>query len=141
VILDAFALVALAADEPAAAEVESLLRRGDAAMTAVNLAEAVDVLGRTKGHDPETVEAVLAPLLAETVVLVDVDAAAAWRAARLRARHYDRRSSPLSLADCFALAAAAQDGSLATADPPLAAAARAEDIDLLPLPGSDGRRP
>jgi PIN domain nuclease of toxin-antitoxin system len=46
VLLDAFALIALLTDEPAAETVEVLLRRGDAAMTVVNLAEALDVLRR-----------------------------------------------------------------------------------------------
>jgi PIN domain nuclease of toxin-antitoxin system len=140
-VLDAFALVALVADEPAASEVDGLLRRGDAAVTAVNLAEAVDVLGRTRGHEPETVRDVLAPLVAETLTLAELDEDMAYAAGALRKRHYDRKTSPLSLADCFALAAAVRDGALATADPPLAAAAREEAVDVMALPDSRGRRP
>jgi PIN domain nuclease of toxin-antitoxin system len=49
VLLDAFALIALLRDEPAADEVETILRRGEAAMSAVNLAEALDVLQRVDG--------------------------------------------------------------------------------------------
>ena len=48
--------------------------------------------------------------------------------------------SPLSLADCVLLAAAS-GASLATADPPLARAARAERIEVHPLQDSRGRRP
>lgn len=47
--VDAFALIALLRDEPAAGEVEGLLRRGEAAVTAINLAEALDVLERVDG--------------------------------------------------------------------------------------------
>jgi predicted nucleic acid-binding protein len=45
------------------------------------------------------------------------------------------------MADCVALAVAAALGEpLMTSDPPLAAAAGAEGIDVLPLPDSAGRR-
>lgn len=140
-VLDAFALVALAADEPAAAEVEALLRRGDVSVTSVNLAEVIDVLGRARGHDLDRVREVFAPLAGEVLTVLDVGADAAWHTAELRGRHYDRKSSPLSLADCFALAAGIEDGALATADAPLAAAARAEGVDVVALPASDGTRP
>jgi len=140
-VLDAFALVALAADEPAAGEVEALLRRGDATVTAVNFAEVIDVLGRTRGHEPAGLRETFAPLLQEAVELLEVGDDGAWRAAELRRRHYERKASPLSLADCFALAAGVEDGALATADPPLAAAARAEGIDVIALPDSNGTRP
>jgi hypothetical protein len=49
VLPDAFALLAPLGEEPAADNVEALLRRGDAAITAVNLAEALDVLQRVQG--------------------------------------------------------------------------------------------
>ena len=47
----------------------------------------------------------------------------------------------MSLADCVALATAAAARAIATADPPLAAAARAEGIDVIALPDSEGRAP
>jgi putative ABC transport system permease protein len=50
--------------------------------------------------------------------------------------------SEVSLGDCFALALAThRRAPLATADPDLAAAARLEEVDVVPLPDSSGRRP
>jgi uncharacterized protein with PIN domain len=140
-VLDAFAIVALALDEPAAPEVETLLRRGDAKLSAVNLAEAVDQLGRVHNRAADELRAAFEPVLREALDVVDADEAVAWRAAELRRRHYRRRRSELSLADCIVLAVATDDNSLATADPPLARAARAEGIEVVALPDSKGRRP
>lgn len=141
VVLDAFALVALALDEPAAGEVETLLRRGDARVSAVNFAEAIDQLGRVHGRDGGELRAAFEPVVGEAFTIDPVDGASAWQAAQLRRRHYRRRSSELSLADSFALAAAITAGTLATADPPLARAARAEHVAVEALPDSSGRRP
>jgi PIN domain nuclease of toxin-antitoxin system len=142
VLLDAFALIALLRDEPAADDVETILRRGDAAMSAANLAEALDVLQRVDGVDRARLEAVTGPLISESVRVVVVDEPTAREGADLRARRYHRSRSPLSLADCLLLAAARQThASVATADRPLTSAARAEGIDITALPDSRGRRP
>lgn len=140
VLLDAFALIALLRDEPAAGDVEGLLRRGGAALTAINLAEALDVLERVDAVPRARLDELTGPLVAESVRLVEVDERLARDCASLRARHYHRTRSPLSLADCVLLAAAS-GASLATADPPLARAARAERIEVHPLKDSRGRRP
>jgi predicted nucleic acid-binding protein len=141
--LDAYALVALTVDEPAADEVEDLLRRGDARVAVVNFAEAVDVSRRTHGLAADEVRRALEPLLlGGALASVGSGEPHAWLAADLRARHYDRRNRALSLADCFLLAQAltASDG-IATADPVLAEAARAEAVAVVALPDSAGRRP
>jgi rRNA-processing protein FCF1 len=70
-----------------------------------------------------------------------VDESVAWRGALLRARHYHRSTSALSLADCVLVASAGPDDSIATADPAVATAARAEGIDVIALPSSSGQRP
>ncbi|MGI9081002.1 MAG: PIN domain-containing protein [Thermoleophilaceae bacterium] len=140
-MLDAFALVTLARDEPAAGEVEALLRRGDCVVTAVNLAEVLDQFGRVMGQSPERLETELSPLLGGALTVVSVDQRIAWRAAELRRRHYASRASELSLADCVALAAVGPGDSLATADPPLARAAQAEALEVIRLPDSRGRQP
>ena len=142
VLLDAFALIALLRGEPAADEVETILRRGEAAMSAVNLAEALDVLQRVDGVDRARLDAVTGPLVAESVQLLAVDERTARDGADVRARRYHRTRAPLSLADCILLAAArAADAVVATADRPLAAVIRAEGIEIAPLPDSRGRRP
>jgi predicted nucleic acid-binding protein len=141
ILLDAYALIALAADEPAAPDVERLLREGGSAVTSVNLAEAIDVTQRVRGLPAEEVRGALEPLMGETVRVLSQGQDDAWRAADLRLRHYDRRTSVLSLADCFLLAAARPDDSIATSDPALASAARAEGIGVRPLADSSGLMP
>jgi PIN domain nuclease of toxin-antitoxin system len=142
VLLDAFALIALLRDEPAADEVETILRRGEAAMSAVNLAEALDVLQRVDGVDRARLDALTGPLIGESLALLAVDERTARDGADIRARRYHRTRAPLSLADCLLLAAArGAQAVVATADRPLASAARAEEIEVAALPDSRGRRP
>jgi PIN domain nuclease of toxin-antitoxin system len=140
-VLDAFALLAMALDEPAADEVEAVIRRGDGRVASVNLAETLDQLGRVHGHSQESLEAVFGPFLAEAVEVVGAGERLAWRAAALRRRHYRRRASELSLADCFALALPEGDDTIVTADSALLRAARAEGIAVRALPDARGRRP
>jgi uncharacterized protein with PIN domain len=141
VILDAYALIALLADEPAAAEVEALIRDRQAAISAVNLAESLGVSERALGAPGDHVRAVVEPLLAGELEVLGCTAREAWRAASLRSRYYDRRERPLSLADCFLLAAAGDGDEITTADPAVAAVAHAEGIDLVALPDGSGKRP
>lgn len=142
-LLDAYALVALVAEEPAAAEVEDLLRSGEARIIAVNLAEAVDVCGRVHGVEPDETRAVVEPLfLSRVLSLRPSGESEAWLAADLRIRHYDRKHSPLSVADCLLLAhAITEEEQIATADPHVAACARLEGVTVAALPGSTGARP
>jgi predicted nucleic acid-binding protein len=66
----------------------------------------------------------------------------ALNAGALRAKHYRRRRCEVSQGDCFALALAKDRGlALATSDPDLAAAARAEEVRVVALPNSRGHRP
>jgi PIN domain nuclease of toxin-antitoxin system len=134
VLLDAYALIALLAEEPAADDVESLLRRGGAAITAVNLAEALDVLQRVQGVSRERLEELTTPLVGERMALVAIDERIARDAADIRARRYHRTRSPLSLADCILLAATGESDALATADGPLIRAAEAENLRVKVLP-------
>jgi len=134
--LDASALVALGADEPAAEQVERLLRRDEAvAMNAVNYSEAIDQIGRGKGIE---VGPLVAGIVGDIIAVTAVDQAAAEDAAQLRRRHYHRRDCPVSLADCF-LVATARGGSIATSDVAQAAVARAEGVEIVELPASTAR--
>jgi predicted nucleic acid-binding protein len=142
VLLDAFALIALLRDESAADDVEAILRRGNAAMSAINLAEALDVLQRVDRVDRARLDEVTGPLIGESVTVLAVDEPTARSGADVRARRYHPSRSPLSLADCVLLATAREaHAAVATADRPLAAAARAEGIEIRALPDSRGRRP
>lgn len=134
VLLDAFALIALLADEPAAEEVEALLRAGEAAITAVNLAEALDVLQRVQGIPRERLQEVTMPLVGDRMKLLPIDELIARDAADIRARRYHRTRAPLSLADCILLAATGDSDVLATADGPLIRVAEAENLQVRKLP-------
>jgi len=130
VLLDAFALIALFAEEPAVDEVEAILRRGEAAITTINLAEALDVLQRVRGVSQERAEGLVRPLLQKSVTVADVDETMACDAAGIRARHYHRTRAPISLADCVLIAAARSHEALATADKPVIEVAQAEDVKV-----------
>lgn len=140
ILLDAQALVALLGGEPAAPEVEGLLRAQDTAMGAVNLAEALDVLARRFGIAVEEARGVIDPLTDGPLALLAVEPNSAWRAAGIRARHYRRRAAPISIADCFLLALAGDTDVIATADRAVIEAARFEGIGVHPLPNSRGQR-
>lgn len=142
-LLDAYALVALLAEEPAAEDVEQLLRKGDCWVVVFNLAEAIDISSRVHGlRDDEVRQAVEPLVLGGSLSILTSADREAWAAANLRGKHYEKRSRALSLADCFLLAHALDHAwSIATADPPLAQAARAEGVEIFPLPDSSGNRP
>jgi predicted nucleic acid-binding protein len=139
ITLDASALVALLREEPAAAEVESMLLSGEQCLiTAINLAEVLDHIGRVIGIDVPQVQADVAEL-ALFVSSVDSDLAAA--SAELRRRNYHRKSRPVSLADCCAAAHALDRGSqLATSDADLLQLVHDEGGRALALPNSFGQR-
>lgn len=139
--LDAYALVAFFADEPARRDVESILRH-DCVMSTVNLAESIDVLERVYGVDDDELRARLDPLVSSAIDIDPPSATDAWAAARLRSQYYDRSSRALSMADCFLLATAARLGvPIATADPAVAEAAGHESLELVALPDRSGARP
>ena len=133
-MVDAQALIALLKAEPAAMQVELLLRTGDATICTINLAEVLDVLVRRDGFSDVEIRGLVAPLLHKELQAIPVTIELAFSAAMLRARHYHKRDRPLSLADCVALAASLDVGRLATADALLAHVARTEGVDVIGLP-------
>jgi PIN domain nuclease of toxin-antitoxin system len=143
ILVDAFGLLALLLDEPAADDVEELLRDRSAepAMTSVNVFEVIDYLVRRKNWPEEEVRSALAVVLDDVLRVLDVGADTAWRGALLRAKHYARGTCEISLADSILLASVGANDSAATADPSVASVARAVGIELVPLPDSGGRRP
>ena len=137
IVLDAFAVVALLRDEPAAPEVRTLLERGDAVLTSLGLAKVIDHLVRVVGTSDEDAALDVAQLGLSDALPVDADLA--LRAALLRARHYHRTNRAVSLADCVAAEAARMLGTgLATADPHLLDLCREDGITSIPLPDSSG---
>lgn len=109
-------------------------------MTSINLAEAIDQLHRVGGAQLSDVLDAVRTLVPGTISLIEPTLAHAARAAAIRARRYHRTRNALSLADCFALAVTADNGTLATADGPLLRAARAEGTAVIALRDSRGKR-
>jgi predicted nucleic acid-binding protein len=142
ILLDAFGLVAFLKKEPAARDVREILTSGQAAITAANLAEAIDVLVRVLGRDPREVDDAIVPLVITSLPVMPIGEMEARLAASLRITHYHRERAPLSLADCMLLACASLHGAeIATSDPAIVAAALLEGIAARRLKDSSGRRP
>jgi uncharacterized protein with PIN domain len=141
ILLDAYALIALLADEPAANEIGPLIAGGRAVVTAPNLAEAADRLGRGHGIAVSRTHAVVESLeQTADLHLVAVEPRHAWRAAELRVKHYHRVRRALSMGDCLLLAMTSENDQLATADPCVLRTAREEQIAWIALRDSRGRR-
>lgn len=142
IVLDAYAMIALMVDEPAGAKVAELLGRGDCAMSALNVAEAADVLQRSRGIQVSDTRSAVNTLTNGSFQILDVDEHRAWRAADVRAAHYRRRDSEISMADCVLLATARPGvDSIATPDPPVIRIAADLGITVIALPDSTGREP
>lgn len=142
--IDAYGLVALIANEAAASEVERLLRDDECRVVAVNLAEAVDVSARVYGLTLEEIRKVLEPLILGGSVAVAIsEETEAWTAADIRSVEYDKRTRPLSMADCLLLAhvSLTHEAQLATADPDLAEVARSREVAVVGLPDVSGNLP
>jgi len=139
--LDAYAIVAMLGREPAVDRIRQIFNSEPVAITAINLAEAVDVLVRVHAQALGPIRGDVRNLAAAGLDVVGVTAPHAWRAAELRSRYYRRQTRALSLADCVLLAAAEPGDGVATADPAVAAVARLESIRLVALPDSGGRMP
>jgi predicted nucleic acid-binding protein len=138
-LIDASALIALLGAEPAAGEVQDLLNRG-AAMTTLNLAEAIDRLKRRYDLEVERTRPVIEGLLAKSLMLLPLEPAQAWRAGEIRAAHYHRSRCPISLADAVLVASASTSGCIASSDGSLLRVAASEGIATSALPDSKGRR-
>jgi predicted nucleic acid-binding protein len=134
IVLDAYALVAFLTGGPASGSVRALLRGGETAVAAINLAEALDVAQRVRGLPIDAAREALEPLLEDVVQVLPVDTAIAFRAAAIRARHYHRRDRPISLADAVLVAACGVGDRVATSDPDVLAVAINESVGTVELP-------
>ena len=139
VVLDAYAVIADLRGDPASDQVAELLAE-PTLLAAVNAAEVIEQLVRVWQRDRDDVEVALAMLGRTGLEIVDATETVAIDAGRLRAAHYDRRSRPVSMADCFAAATALAAGvRLATSDPHLIDVVRAEAGEVVALPDCRGQ--
>jgi len=124
--LDSWAVLAwLDGEEPAAKIVQGAIERERPAMSWINL---VEVQYRTaRDHGPQEADAVLADLRPQ--ISEDLPGISAMReVARLKA------DNPIALADCFAVALAAEEGAvLLTGDPEIIDRARELPCELRDL--------
>lgn len=126
--LDSWAVLAwLDGDEPAAGIVEKVIKRERPTMSWMNLVEVQ--YRTTRDHGREEADQVLADL--RPLVTENLPGISAMRAvANLKAEN------PIALADCFAIALAAEEGAvLLTGDPEIV-----ERADQLPCEVRDLRR-
>lgn len=136
-ILDSYAVLAFLKGEPAADDVERLIRSDKVMLTAVGVAETLDHLVRIVGIPAEQAALDLAQLGLDTPATVDGRVGRV--AGMLRADHYHRTRRPVSMADCVAVASAALSGqSLATSDPDLLDLASDVGVAVVALPDTSG---
>jgi PIN domain nuclease of toxin-antitoxin system len=135
-LLDANALVALLLGERGAEAVVRILREGQAAMTAANIAEVFDIALRSGGSSTARVAEVVEPLFGGPIEPVNVDADIARRAGEIRSEHYHRTKQPVSLGDVILLAAARPEDRIATADSGVLVVATELGIETIELPPS-----
>lgn len=141
ILLDAYALTALLAEEPAADEVGKLIPSGGTAVGVPNLAEAADRLHRVHGVAVDRTRSAVELLEQSTDLrLIAAERPHAWRAAELRVTRYHHTRCPLSLGDCLLLAMTGPADRLATSDPHLLDTASNEQIGWIALPDSQGIR-
>jgi len=114
-LLDTYAILAWLQDEPSAPKVAAILEsaregRAELLICLVNLGELYYILRRSLRAIE--VMALLDQILDLPVRVIPVTEQLTWQAAELKA------TNPLSYADCFAVAAAKQEGaSVVTGDP------------------------
>ena len=141
-VLDTQAIVAALTAEPAMTEVSRILHDRDSIpmVSAVSVAETMDVLVRGRHQRVEACDAQLQLLYSGGLEVVPVDEEIGRLAGLLRARHWNRDGRPVSLADCVTLATAmVVREPIATADAALIGAARAEGHPVVVLLDSQGR--
>lgn len=118
--------------------IDDLIRGQIVRISTINVAEVVDILMRRHGvEEAEVIDRI--DLLRQAGLMMEpVSARRALDAGSLRARRYDKRSAAVSMADCVAIALAAEVGEpIASSDRALLAVAVAEGlrvVELTPFP-------
>lgn len=131
-VLDASVIIAGLTD-PATTIFEDLFRGQEVGrVSTVNVAEVVDVLVRTHGIDQADVIDAIDILIEGGMTIDGLSARQALAAGAIRARHFDRRTRAVSMADCVVVALAADVGEpIASTDGALLDMAAAEGVATL----------
>lgn len=134
ILLDAYAIIAVAKDEPSADRIIGLVSERKAAIVSINLAEVADVLQRTLDMSADEVRDLIGPTLDASFEVRPVDSELAWLAGDLRASLYKRKERELSMADCCLLASAKVNGdTVVTDDQPILESAREMSLEAVTL--------
>ena len=108
-------------------------------VSAINLAESVDVLVRVFDIQESDVADAFDLLELGGLAVIDMDGRTAWRAGMFRARHYQKGSAEISHADSVAaITASARMEALVTSDRALARVARAAGIEVITIQDQHG---
>lgn len=130
-VLDASVVIA-GLTEPTSDIFDDLLRGGIARISTINLAEVVDVLMRKHGSGREDVIDAVDLLLSAGLLIDPLSARQSLAAGSLRARYFDKRHRPISMADCAAIALASEVSEpLAATDRALLEVAALEGVEAL----------
>lgn len=119
---------------PRSQAIDDLIRGQIVRISTLNVAEVVDILMRRLGvEEVEVIDRI--DLLRQAGLMMEpLSARHALDAGSLRARRYDKQTAAVSMADCVAIALAAEVGEpLASSDRALLAVAVAEGVAVIEL--------
>jgi uncharacterized protein with PIN domain len=143
-VFDAYPLAALLLGETGGRAAQELLSESiaESAVSAINVAEIIDLVARSRSVPAAQVVTALEWWRTAGLQVVAVSRATSCRAADLRAQHYHRSRSPVSLADCCAIALAEELGAtLVTSDGPMLRIAELIGVRVEAVPDSRGSVP
>ena len=141
-VFDVDPLVSILLDAPGARKIAAVLD-DDLTMcrvSAVTYSRVIERVARESASAADEVAGVIDWWIAGGLSIEPVDAELARAAAAVRAEHYDREASPISLIDCHAMAlAAAHHAQLVASNPVVLRVAKSLGLSVLPLPDQTGK--
>lgn len=143
-VFDADPLVSVLLDAPGAKKIAAAL---DADLTmcrvsAVTYSRVIERVARESSSAAGDVAGVMDWWIAGGLTIDAVDTELAGTAAAIRAEHYHRDSTPISLVDCHAIALAVRHhAELAASDSAVLRVAKSVGLDVLALPDNTGNAP
>ena len=141
-VFDADPLVSVLLDRPGAKKIAAALDADltECRVSSITYSRVIERVARESRSSARDVAGVIDWWIAGGLSVDPVDADLAAAAAAIRAEHYDRERSPISLVDCHAMAlAAAHHAELAASDAGVLRVAKALGLAVLALPDQTGK--
>jgi uncharacterized protein with PIN domain len=141
-VFDADPLVSVLLDRPGAKKIAGVLDHDLTAcrVSAVTYSRVIERVARESSGAATDVAGVIDWWIAGGLSIDPVDAELACAAAAIRAEHYDRNETPISLVDCHAMAlAAAHHAELAASDAAVLRVGKALGLSVRALPDHTGK--